>query len=168
MQNKYVHNRFCFAFVCHLTVVCQVTYAPDKPQLFLITGKTQRLPIWVPCWDKNIADFRISLVYLWWYQSLSNCYQLLKQTNILLCVCLFCFISVLLFQITDTNECDPNPCLNGATCIDGVNTYTCNCPAGYTGVNCETSKCKQVCALFSIGPCFLNYNDSSVHLTEVL
>jgi hypothetical protein len=27
--------------------------------------------------------------------------------------------------------------LNGATCQDRVNMYTCSCPAGFTGVNCE-------------------------------
>ncbi|KAH3779258.1 hypothetical protein DPMN_157058, partial [Dreissena polymorpha] len=31
------------------------------------------------------------------------------------------------------NECDPNPCLNGAKCIDGVNAFTCACEAGYNG-----------------------------------
>ena len=40
----------------------------------------------------------------------------------------------------DIDECNPNPCLNGAVCVDGINSYTCNCPAGYTGVNCEISK----------------------------
>nr|CAC20782.1 fibrosurfin [Paracentrotus lividus] len=36
----------------------------------------------------------------------------------------------------DTDECDPNPCLNGGICTDGVNSYTCSCPPGFTGTNC--------------------------------
>ena len=40
----------------------------------------------------------------------------------------------------DINECDSGPCLNGATCADFVNFYTCDCVAGYTGTDCETSK----------------------------
>ena len=31
-----------------------------------------------------------------------------------------------------------DPCRNGATCIDGVNSYTCNCSPGYEGTDCET------------------------------
>ena len=27
--------------------------------------------------------------------------------------------------------------MNGATCIDAVNAYTCACVAGYTGPRCE-------------------------------
>ena len=30
-----------------------------------------------------------------------------------------------------------NPCLNGAICTSGVDAYTCTCPDGYTGFNCE-------------------------------
>ena len=41
----------------------------------------------------------------------------------------------------DINNCNPNPCANGGTCIDGVDSYTCQCAAGYTGPNCNTSKC---------------------------
>ena len=37
------------------------------------------------------------------------------------------------------DQCSPNPCQNGATCTDGVNTYTCNCLAGYEGDRCEIS-----------------------------
>ena len=41
----------------------------------------------------------------------------------------------------DIDECDSDPCQNGATCNDGVNGYTCtNCPAGSTGPDCETGK----------------------------
>jgi hypothetical protein len=37
--------------------------------------------------------------------------------------------------------CEPNPCLNGGTCSPyGVDTYSCNCPFGYTGRNCENRK----------------------------
>ena len=45
----------------------------------------------------------------------------------------------------DINECDPNPCQNGASCVDGIADYTCICPvnshesnpvAGWTGKNC--------------------------------
>jgi len=42
------------------------------------------------------------------------------------------------------NECDPDPCQNGATCsetVDGITElptfYFCECATGYTGTNCE-------------------------------
>ena len=41
---------------------------------------------------------------------------------------------------TDINDCIPDPCQNGATCVDLVGSYRCDCVAGYTGSNCETSK----------------------------
>ena len=41
-------------------------------------------------------------------------------------------------QITEIDECEANPCEHGGTCTDGVNSYTCECADGYTGVNCET------------------------------
>lgn len=31
------------------------------------------------------------------------------------------------------NDCPGNICQNGAICIDGINTYTCQCPPTYTG-----------------------------------
>ena len=31
-------------------------------------------------------------------------------------------------------------CANEATCIDGVNGYTCNCSPGYTGTYCRDGK----------------------------
>lgn len=34
---------------------------------------------------------------------------------------------------TNINDCPGNLCQNGATCIDGMNTYTCHCPPSYTG-----------------------------------
>ena len=38
----------------------------------------------------------------------------------------------------DVDECDSSPCQNGGTCVDGINSYTCNCKKGYIGSNCET------------------------------
>ena len=39
---------------------------------------------------------------------------------------------------TNIDDCKLNdqPCENGATCIDGIADYTCNCMPGYTGRNC--------------------------------
>jgi uncharacterized membrane protein len=31
-----------------------------------------------------------------------------------------------------------NPCKNGGTCADGINKFTCTCPANYTGTTCQT------------------------------
>ncbi len=44
--------------------------------------------------------------------------------------------------IPDIDECLPDPCLNGGTCIDGDNSYICSCLPGYDGVNCSNSKLK--------------------------
>ena len=40
-------------------------------------------------------------------------------------------------QCTDISECANNPCQNGGTCLNGTNSYTCQCPAGTAGTNCE-------------------------------
>ena len=41
---------------------------------------------------------------------------------------------------TDIKDCSPDPCENGGTCSDGVNTFTCVCGPGYTGPTCGTGK----------------------------
>ena len=48
-------------------------------------------------------------------------------------------IDIVYFALcTDIDDCDSNPCLNGASCTDGVNYYTCNCVTGYTHPTCST------------------------------
>lgn len=40
------------------------------------------------------------------------------------------------------DECNSNPCRNGARCEDGINRFTCICPNGFSGTFCETVTCK--------------------------
>ena len=49
-------------------------------------------------------------------------------------------LHILLFIITELNKCIPNPCRNGATCVRAINSYSCQCVAGYTGQDCQSSK----------------------------
>lgn len=44
---------------------------------------------------------------------------------------------IVLSSLQDGDQCDPNPCKNGAVCKDAVSSYVCWCPAGYEGRNCE-------------------------------
>ena len=55
-------------------------------------------------------------------------------------ICLLQLISLItLLGFTGTNcevnidDCPGHICQNGATCLDGINTYTCQCPPTYTG-----------------------------------
>ncbi|XP_078615554.1 sushi, von Willebrand factor type A, EGF and pentraxin domain-containing protein 1-like isoform X2 [Branchiostoma floridae x Branchiostoma japonicum] len=38
----------------------------------------------------------------------------------------------------DVNECASSPCMNGGSCVDHINTFTCLCAPGYSGINCQT------------------------------
>ena len=39
---------------------------------------------------------------------------------------------------SDIDECLSNPCLNGGTCNDELNSFSCTCATGYTGASCQT------------------------------
>ena len=39
----------------------------------------------------------------------------------------------------DIDECASSPCQSNGTCLDGIDSYTCNCASGFEGTNCETS-----------------------------
>ncbi|WAQ94321.1 FBP1-like protein [Mya arenaria] len=41
--------------------------------------------------------------------------------------------------LTETDECTPDPCQNGGTCVDLVAAFRCRCVSGYTGTFCETA-----------------------------
>ncbi|XP_078667248.1 uncharacterized protein LOC144909067 [Branchiostoma floridae x Branchiostoma belcheri] len=51
----------------------------------------------------------------------------------------------------DIDECASNPCQNGGTCQDGVNSYHCHCQVGYGGENCQhdLDLCAQVACPFN-------------------
>ena len=40
----------------------------------------------------------------------------------------------------DINECENDPCQNGATCVNSPGSYSCNCADGYTGDQCQEGK----------------------------
>ena len=37
----------------------------------------------------------------------------------------------------NVDDCAAGPCRNGGTCVDGLRSYSCQCPVGYKGANCE-------------------------------
>ena len=39
----------------------------------------------------------------------------------------------------DENLCDALPCMNSAICVPSPGSYTCQCPVGFHGSNCELS-----------------------------
>ena len=44
-----------------------------------------------------------------------------------------------MYCLIDDNDCLPNPCSNGGICHDAVNSFTCECVPGYSGIKCKTS-----------------------------
>ena len=42
----------------------------------------------------------------------------------------------------DVDDCQTHRCQNDAACHDGINTYSCQCPPGWSGTYCESSKIK--------------------------
>jgi hypothetical protein len=71
-----------------------------------------------------------------------------------------------------TDECASSPCLNGGTCTDGVQSFTCSCQSGYSGATCNTdvNECSnnpctggQLCTNKVVGSCIVvgaSYLDS--------
>lgn len=42
------------------------------------------------------------------------------------------------YYCNNTDECASSPCLHGATCLDGANSFMCDCAPGYNGILCQT------------------------------
>ena len=43
--------------------------------------------------------------------------------------------------LADIDDCVGVTCTGHGTCVDGVNSHSCYCNAGFTGDMCETSMC---------------------------
>lgn len=67
----------------------------------------------------------------------------------------------------DTNECRSNPCLNGATCTNLLDDFSCTCAAGFTDYNCNLDV--DECANSICGPnghclvCYVLANESIIY-----
>ena len=44
-----------------------------------------------------------------------------------------------MFVLADIDDCENAPCLNGGTCLDGIDNNTCQCVDGWTGNDCSSS-----------------------------
>ena len=77
-----------------------------------------------------------------------------EQANIyppFACICtpafkgLFCNQSISrLFSLSDYKKCNPNPCLNGGSCIQTRTNFTCDCPSNHYGILCEKKIVKTI------------------------
>lgn len=85
--------------------------------------------------------------------AVSYCAALLKTANKTLLYTLVFFLCVRCQCVegyrgrlceVDVDECDPNPCVNGASCLDGLGSYTCRCLPGFNGTRCETGTIGQM------------------------
>ena len=43
----------------------------------------------------------------------------------------------LTYLFLELDECSSSPCQNNGTCFSDLDNYRCECPAGFTGQNCE-------------------------------
>ena len=71
----------------------------------------------------------------------------------------------IVFYFTDIDECVlGHNCENGATCINVIGTYTCICPAGYTGPFCfaDVNECLHNPCLNG-GTCINNFGSFVCH-----
>ncbi|KAM6425923.1 aggrecan core protein isoform 1-T1 [Liasis olivaceus] len=60
----------------------------------------------------------------------------------------------------DIDECHSSPCLNGATCVDGIHTFTCLCLPSYGGNRCDVdlAECETGWTKFQ-GNCYKHFEE---------
>lgn len=79
------------------------------------------------CSEESVSDPSVKVRRVW---SISCCAVSQSCVKTLL-MCFRCE--------TDIYECESNPCLNGATCVDRLNQFQCVCVPGFSGKLCESN-----------------------------
>uniref|UniRef100_A0A5S6QWI8 EGF-like domain-containing protein n=1 Tax=Trichuris muris TaxID=70415 RepID=A0A5S6QWI8_TRIMR len=90
---------------------------------------------------------------------LEDCYRGRKGADVhghLQCVCDPGFTDLLC--ATELNNCESNPCKNGATCESTSGIFLCHCKPGWLGYLCEerTKECKKIATCENGGTCIEN------------
>ena len=70
-------------------------------------------------------------------------FYLHDQKILIVSMVLFCFFFnffIFLFFFPEIDLCASHPCENNGTCKNFRTYYTCSCPPGFQGVNCETGE----------------------------
>ena len=70
------------------------------------------------------------------------------ETNIDECASILCENDSPCSETLDPDS-GTTPCKNGGTCVDGIGSFTCQCPPGYTGKSCES-----ITSICASDPCF--------------
>ena len=63
--------------------------------------------------------------------------------------------SLFFFFYLEFDECSSSPCLNGGTCTDGINNYTCTCNPSHYGKQCQLQGIENMNVVNSIKTSFV-------------
>ena len=104
--------RFIFSFSSSVVSVCVCNYF-----FFLLKDNVIRLQV---------------MKYVNTHSRFCNVKMCLKDAKFMSCL--------MLIFVNRQNECISSPCANGGSCSDEVNQFSCDCLAGYTGIQCQTGE----------------------------
>lgn len=86
---------------------------------------------------------RIYRYYLYMYiTSIKHLAHLVRETSCPVFIPIFSVQRCVSCVSSDVNQCKSNPCLNQGSCTDHLGYYTCTCPSGFSGRNCEICEYK--------------------------
>jgi len=71
------------------------------------------------------------------YETENNDNELMMAVII---VVVMMMMMMMIMMISDINFCSSGPCQNGGVCFNQLSGYVCQCPADYSGTNCEICK----------------------------
>lgn len=96
-------------------------------------------------WQKQYSSYHSNIKFLSSRHRVVSCIFSMSVINTFFkflnkSFCFHVYPSLIYVPSTDINDCANRTCQNGGSCVDGVNRYSCNCLAGFTGDHCETSR----------------------------